>query len=99
MCETQTRYDSVGVQREVNSGFSKMIWRTIDRYLQRQYKLGKQVNEVNIKTTNTSRQVLIDINNSEYRTAFEYKTSTDLNLKYISMNGIEYLMLESENIN
>lgn len=91
------RFESNGVQKEIEFGISKMIWRTIDRYIQR-CTTTKTIDKLDIHIVGASNRVVIDINNSDYKAAFDYSTTTDVKLKYISKGGMEYLILNTENV-
>ena len=92
------RFESLEVQRKLDIGISKMIWRTIDRYIERYKNNQDKLKTFNINIIGNYKRVIVDINNCEYRAAFEYDIPIDLKLKYIDKGNAQYLALSNEDI-
>ncbi len=76
------------VQREIDNGTIKIIWKYLEKYIE---KFKPCTGYITIKVSHGEKLVFIDFNNSEYKIAFDSIRKPNIELAVTEKNNIFYM--------
>lgn len=87
------RVESLGVQNELTDSVSRMVWKIIDDYKNRE---DTNKNKIDISVGNIKDLVIVSILGTKYRVAFKSMHRPDVRITYLNNTNTEYMMLDTE---